>query len=52
MAERDHRKHRENTDGGEAVPRPHRAFRLVNEHSGTDSGAAEIKPCRIRTTDR
>jgi SOS response regulatory protein OraA/RecX len=52
MAERDHRKHRENTDGGEAVPRPHRAFRLVDEHSGTDSGAAEIKPCRIRTTDR
>ena len=35
MAERDHRKHREDTDGGEAVPRPHRAFRLVDELVGT-----------------
>ncbi len=51
MAERDHRKYRENTDGGEATPRPHRAFRLVDENCGTDSGAAEIKPHHICATD-
>lgn len=47
MAERDHRKYRENTDGGEAVPRPHRAFRLVDETCKADSDPRPHRAFRL-----